>query len=50
MACLNVDAWVLGQAVMQAALDYFDGKTPEKTINIDLFMVDASNVENFWSF
>lgn len=49
-ACLNVDAWVLGQAVMQAALDYFEGKTPEKTINIDLFMVDADNVEEFWTF
>ena len=50
LACLNVDAWVLAQGVMQAALDYYDGKEVAKTTNIDLFMVDSSNVEDFWTF
>lgn len=50
LACLNVDAWVLAQAVMDAGLNYFDGNEVEKTVNIDLFMVDNSNVEEFWTF
>lgn len=50
LACLNVDAWVLAQAVVQAALDYYDGKEVATTTYIDLYMVDSSNVEEFWSF
>lgn len=49
-ACLNVDAWVLAQFIYEGAISHFKGEeVPEKT-NIDLFVVDSSNVENFWSF
>ena len=49
-ACLNVDAWVLAQFIYEGAISYFEGKDfPTKT-NIDLFVVDSTNVENFWSF
>ncbi len=50
LACLNVDAWILSQFVYEGAISYFEGQElPEKT-NIELFMVDSSNVEDFWSF
>ncbi|MCI8599891.1 MAG: sugar ABC transporter substrate-binding protein [Lachnospiraceae bacterium] len=50
LACLNVDAWILSQFVFDGAIGYFEGKElPEKT-NIDLYVVDNSNVEEFWSF
>ncbi len=50
LACLNVDAWVLAQGVMNAALDYFDGKEVAPVNNIPLYMVDNSNVTDFWTF
>lgn len=50
LACLNVDAWVLAQFVIGGAIDYFEGGEIEPLTNIDLFMVDSSNVEDFWSF
>ena len=49
-ACLNVDAWVLAQFIMDAAIGYFEGKEVPTLTNIDLFMVDADNVEDFWTF
>ncbi len=49
-ACLNVDAWVLAQFIYEGAIGYFEGKEVPTQTNIDLFMVDSSNVENFWSF
>ncbi len=49
-ACLNVDAWVLAQYVYESAINYFEGKENSKTTNIALYMVDADNVEDFWSF
>ena len=49
-ACLNVDAWVLAQFIYDGAIGYFEGKEVPTQTNIDLFMVDNSNVENFWSF
>jgi ribose transport system substrate-binding protein len=50
LACLNVDAWILAQFVFEGALDYFDGKEVPTKTNIDLFVVDSSNVTDFWSF
>jgi len=49
-ACLNVDAWVLAQFIYEGAINYFEGKENVPTTNIALYMVDSSNVENFWSF
>ncbi len=49
-ACLNVDAWVLAQFIFEGAINYFEGKENPVQTNIDLFMVDSSNVEDFWSF
>ena len=50
LACLNVDAWVLAQWIIDGAIDYFEGnEVPTKT-NIDLFVVDSKNVTDFWSF
>ena len=49
-ACLNVDAWVLAQYIYEGAINYFEGKENVPTTNIALYMVDASNVEDFWSF
>ena len=49
-ACLNVDAWVLAQFIYEGAIDYFEGEELATTTNIDLFMVDSSNVTDFWSF
>ncbi len=49
LACLNVDAWVLAQWIIDGAIDHFEGnEVPTKT-NIDLFVVDSSNVTDFWS-
>ena len=52
VACLNVDAWVLAQYVFDAAIDYFEGNADEIPVetNIDLYMVDNSNVTDFWTF
>lgn len=50
VACLNVDAWVLAQFIYDAAIDYYEGNEVPTRTNIDLFMVDNSNVEDFWSF
>ena len=49
-ACLNVDAWVLAQFIYEGAINYFSGKENVPTTNIALYMVDSSNVEQFWSF
>ena len=50
LACLNVDTWILSQFVFDGAIGYFEGQElPEKT-NIDLYVVDSSNVEDFWTF
>lgn len=52
IAGLNVDPWVIAQFVYQAAVDYFEGNAANvaKQTNIDLLMVDSSNVDQFWSF
>lgn len=50
LACLNVDAWVLAQSVIDSALAYFEGEDLPARQNIELFMVDKSNVEDFWNF
>jgi ABC-type sugar transport system substrate-binding protein len=50
LACLNVDAWILAQFIFEGALDYFDGKEVPTKTNIDLYVVDSSNVTDFWSF
>jgi len=49
LACLNVDAWVLAQYIFDGAIDYFEGNEVPTQTNIALFMVDKSNVEEFWS-
>lgn len=49
-ACLNVDAWVLAQFIYEGAISHFKGEDVPVQTNIDLFVVDNSNVENFWSF
>ena len=49
-ACLNVDAWVLAQFIIDGAIAHFEGKEVPTQTNIDLFVVDNSNVEKFWSF
>lgn len=49
-ACLNVDAWVLAQFIYDGAINYFEGKENVPTTNIALYMVDSSNVDQFWSF
>ena len=50
LACLNVDAWVLAQWIIDGAIDHFEGKELPTQTNIDLFVVDSSNVTDFWSF
>ena len=50
LACLNVDAWVLAQWIIDGAIDYFEGKEVPTQTNIDLFVVDSSNVTDFWTF
>lgn len=49
-ACLNVDAWVLAQFIYEGAISYFEGKDVPTKTNIDLFVVDGTNVGKFWSF
>lgn len=49
LACLNVDAWVLAQWIVDGAINYFSGVENPVQTNIALFMVDKSNVEDFWS-
>ena len=49
-ACLNVDAWVLAQFIIDGAIAHFEGKEVPTQTNIALFVVDNSNVEKFWSF
>ena len=50
LACLNVDAWVLAKFIFDGTIAYFEGKEVPTQTNIDLFVVDNSNVEKFWSF
>ena len=50
LACLNVDAWVLAQWIIDGAIDHFEGKELPTQTNIDLFVVDSNNVTDFWSF
>ncbi|MBR2571436.1 MAG: sugar ABC transporter substrate-binding protein [Clostridia bacterium] len=49
-ACLNVDAWVLAQFIFDGAIKYYKGEEVEPKTNIALFMVDSTNVEDFWTF
>ncbi len=49
-ACLNVDAWVLAQFIFDGAIAHFAGEEVPTQTNIELFVVDSSNVENFWNF
>ena len=49
LACLNVDAWVLAQWIIDGAIDHFEGKEVPTKTNIDLFVVDSNNVTDFWS-
>ena len=49
LACLNVDAWVLAQYIFDGAINYFSGVENAPQTNIGLFMVDNSNVTDFWS-
>ena len=49
LACLNVDAWVLAQYIFDGAINYFSGVENAAQTNIGLFMVDSSNVTDFWS-
>ena len=49
LACLNVDAWVLAQWIIDGAIDHFEGNAVPTQTNIDLFVVDSSNVTDFWS-
>ena len=50
LACLNVDAWVLAQYIFDGAINYFSGVENVPQTNIALFMVDNSNVTDFWTF
>ncbi|NLC39928.1 MAG: substrate-binding domain-containing protein [Clostridiaceae bacterium] len=50
MACLNVDPWILAQFIFDGAIAHFEGKEVPVKTNIDLFVVDSSNVTDFWSF
>lgn len=50
LACLNVDAWVLAQYIYDGAIAHLSGEEVEAQTNIELFMVDSSNVTEFWSF
>ena len=50
LACLNVVAWILAQWIVDAAIDHFEGNEVPLVTNIALYMVDASNVEDFWTF
>ena len=50
LACLNVDAWILAQYIIDAAIDLFEGNEVPLVTNIALYMVDATNVEDFWKF
>ena len=49
LACLNVDAWVLAQWIVDGAINYFNGVENPVQTNIALYMVDNSNVTDFWS-
>ena len=49
LACLNVDAWVLAQYIFDGAINYFSGVENVPQTNIALYMVDNSNVTDFWS-
>ena len=49
LACLNVDAWVLAQWIIDGAIDHFEGNPVPTKTNIDLFVVDSNNVTDFWS-
>ena len=49
LACLNVDAWVLAQYIFDGAINYFSGVENVAQTNIALYMVDNSNVTDFWS-
>ena len=49
LACLNVDAWILAQYIFDGAINYFSGTENVVQTNIALFMVDSTNVTDFWS-
>ena len=49
LACLNVDAWVLAQYIIDGAINYFSDVENAVQTNIALFVVDSSNVTDFWS-
>lgn len=50
LACLNVDAWVLAQYIFDGAIAHFNGEDVAPRSEIELFMVDNSNVTDFWKF
>ena len=50
LACLNVDAWILAQWIIDGAIDHFEGKDLPTQTNIALYVVDANNVTDFWAF
>lgn len=49
-ACLNVDPWIVAQFVFEGAIAHYEGKPVETRTNIDLFVVDGTNVTDFWTF
>lgn len=48
LACLNVDPWILAQFIFDGAINYFEGNEVPVQTNIDLYVVDAGNVGDFW--
>ena len=36
--------------IFDGAIKYYSGEENETLTNIDLFMVDSTNVEDFWTF
>ena len=40
----------MAQFIYEGAISYFEGKDVPTKTNIDLFVVDGTNVEKFWSF
>ena len=50
LTCLCVDPWTLAQWTYDAAIAYYNGEEQDAVTYIDLHMVDASNVDEFWNF
>lgn len=48
LACVNIDAWVLAQTVIDSAINYFKGVENPVNTYTDLYVVDSSNVGDFW--